>query len=154
MNGSHRLIVVGANRLDKFKRDFPKAVHFKAFLKAEAAKVEGALTDDDKFLMNFDKYQFQALTGIDGSEVKDPTLAEVVNLVNNKASNVRVDAWNSLYSVTRYLYGYSMTRPTSTKKASLAEYPLLKDMYGNRNCTPEHALIYINAVYAAKNGVN
>ncbi len=143
------LVMLPSNRVDKFKRDVPKAVTVSEAIEVKRTAWEAKLTDDEKLALAIhDANMTDTLKAYDPTKIHDPDLTNSIRLSNVKVSKLISQ---------RRVFG---SRATTAVKWSnpLAKYPLLKKQlghYGDRDkyLTPDaktgdHVYLYINCVYA------
>lgn len=149
-----KLLIVGENRLDKFRRDFPQAVHYRDRLVKMVAEAEAAITEEDRFYLTARTQDSSAIRSLDHTKINDPELAKLVETLGGKFDSSRVTRLQTLANITRYVYNVSVTMPqVGTMADPLKKYPLLK-VWDQPKDYAAHATLYINAVYAAQNGDN
>lgn len=149
------LVVIGKNRWDKFKRDFPKAKHLKECLVEAMDGAFKALTDHDKFLITTgEKWQIQHLKKLDHTKIDDPELKQLVLDVGGPTASSTLERYRNTAKLIKQDTKYVIAIPQVQDKAKdysnlLGRYPLMDRGLNHK----EHIYIYINAVYAKKKGV-
>jgi hypothetical protein len=136
------VLVMPANRLDKFKRDFAHAMHWRNYVKKEATDW---LDQQDAALVEAAKYRISGqgtpLSGLDPAQITDPDLAAWVRLQNTPASAVQsgIEKRSNYLDINRCSLSSKYPDP-------LKEYPLV----GNGGAKlAEHIYLYVNAAFAA-----
>ena len=141
------LLVVGLNRLDKFKRDFPQAVYYNTKLAGLKVIADTLLTDDDKIIMNLDWQIKDKAKPLDSSKIDDPDIVKMIDLCQAKYDRSRIDKFNNLFTLLRYTDS-RVSSPSVSVKNPFTKYPLYQGQH------TAHATIYLNAAYAATNKEN
>lgn len=141
------VIALPANRIDKFKRDFPTAQRLNDYAAAKAKEWLAAQKPYD-----LEAYDFQKgggspskLRALDESRVDDPDLARAIKMAKHKTDHIST----GVQQHARYL---DNSHNLSGKRHAdpLRGYPLLLDCYTVNPKLKEHVYIYINAVKAAE----
>jgi hypothetical protein len=140
------LVLLGANRVNKFQRDFPNAMSLSDFVKKMAQDWAASLTDDEKLhlaINDLDYTQRECLENLRGLELDDPALTFAIDQIQNRQTKLKMkhDSFKSYVSLT----GVEWKNP-------LHQYPLLQStrLYGTMGTKmKEHVTIYLNAAYAA-----
>lgn len=140
----YTLVCLPANRIEKFKRDFPSAREVSVPIKAEWEKWQKSLTDDQKEALRMeDAYGVRSqLRKFDPSQIDDPELARAVRIARIDLTKL-LEA-RSLYQSILGIY----SRGDRGYKNPLTKYPLASDSYRVEN-NKKHVYLYVNAVYAA-----
>lgn len=133
-----QIVMLGINRWDKFKRDFPTAKHYEKAIEARRADLISQLTREDKIWMKFDTYSRRGFEVFKGAEVDDPALAEFVKVFSGtRPTSPVIDALKALP-------GYS-SQGIEEIDNPLTKYPLASSIsHGDR----AHAIWYVNSYYA------
>lgn len=142
------VVEVPANRLDKFKRDFPDIEQFKPWAKKQVV-IKGAtlLDDETKEHMSINSSDKSWLSKLDVKKIDDPEVARLAAL--SKANPV-MDEYQrnlSLAQALRMWYDVKQYEPKKEKNI-LKMYPLLESM--NYYRIHEDLYVYMNAKYAAE----
>jgi hypothetical protein len=143
------LVVLQQNRIDKFLRDFPKAMTVGEAVEAKREAWEKALTNDQRLALTiYDAQATDALKGLDPQKIHDPDLTEAIRLANVKVSKLIQQ---------RSVFGaWSKTKVEWTNP--LDKYPLIVDRVGYTarsrlvQVQKSHLYLYINCVYANEKG--
>lgn len=151
------VILLAANRVDKFKRENPTVKHFLGEFRAKVeADEKSLLSDDAKEVLSLSGDTREWLRKVDFTQVDDPEFARLNNLVKsehnlladmhrNRALAKSLGMWYTLKS-----HNISSDSNVLTKK-----YPLLDNLrYGYLNGKMKHVYIYLNAAYAAEKKEN
>ncbi len=128
------LVIIGLNRHDKLKRDYPAAIHIRDYLRDEAKKVVKALTETDLIQIKLAGSKSQYL---DSSKIDDPELVKEINALKAPVSD-RVNRYHAFRQLT------SLTN-LGTERSKVYNYPLYSDSYSTKNM--DHVIIYINTIY-------
>jgi hypothetical protein len=140
------VIVLPANRRDKFERDFPSAVYWRDHIRKEATDW---LTKQDPEKLRAVKFQMSgsadSIRLLDPDKVDDPELAEAIRLAKE---NVR-SLIQGIEQRQAFL-GTEWDRYVLRSKSQdpLLKYPLLSGSYSLRS-NLDHVYLYLNAAYAA-----
>lgn len=135
------LVCLPANRVDKFLRDFPEAVEFKDFAKATVATYLTTITKEDAKAAHFQRQGCTKLTSFDAAKVNDPALKAQIVLAQRPVKAV-VDKFK--------LWSRWIEAPAEIPNVLDASYPLLGCWSTLGRSVIDHATMYVNAVYAAK----
>jgi hypothetical protein len=138
-----QIVMLGMNRWDKFKRDFPTAKHYEKAISDYRAALEGKLTRSDKILLTNDMYSRRPFENLAGFQIDDPDVAEYVKILTDKTAKLS-DAAKALKNMPR---SYSTFRLEGVE-SPLTKYPLAGNIsHEDKN----HAVWYINSYYAHLN---
>lgn len=145
------VVCLGANRIDKFCRDFPKAVKLDDAAR-EAAERWWKLQDKDtlKAYTIQRKCSVEALQKLDADALLDPDLTELARLVKVNTSPFT----QALDKHRRWLTFEVDDHAEEWAEGILARYPLLTQVghfYRDSNVF-KHLTIYLNAAYNAEKG--
>lgn len=144
------VIRMPANRLNKFKRENPKAQNFITYAKSKVVIDEAALLSDEaKKMLSVDHSDRKWLRILDVDRVDDPEIASLVSVIKDEdallkdiSSNRGLASWLKMqYSLTEY------SGENSESYLSTA-YPLLSEMRSYK--ASDDLYVYLNAAYAAK----
>jgi hypothetical protein len=137
------VLIMPANRLEKFRRDFPHASHWRDYVVKEATDW---LDQQDAVLLNAAKYQIskqgEGLTSLDPARVDDPELADWIRLQQTPGTQ---DLRNGIAHRSAYLSGLDRYHLETQFPDPFKKYPLA-------HCASKHAehtILYVNAAYAA-----
>jgi hypothetical protein len=141
------VVKMGNNRVNKFKRDFPKAKDLKEHCKEIAAKWLKSLTEQQilSIRLNESRYDRQLPAGLDSSEVDDPEVAKLINVINSKADGT-IRQYD-MYSGRGWIDINNRLWDNPLKK-----YPLLTFLSGSYRMdksAKNDLYLYLNAAFAA-----
>jgi hypothetical protein len=143
-NGS-TVLLLGLNRINKFKRDFPAATEAWAHARTLAENWRDNLTHHDLLSLHLSVTDIRdSLRFYDADRVDDPELKDAIRLSKIKGDTI----YDEFSKYGRYI-GMSARMDW---KNPLDNYVLLTDkrVYGTLNGTfGDHVYLYINAAYAA-----
>lgn len=138
-------VCLPANRIEKFKREFPHAVAYSDAIKAEGEKFAKRVTEAQKLSLayyNLDRSRYspegsvwERLRSLDANRIDDPELTAAV-----RAAKMDVETVNSKSGL------FSVRIETPKVKNPLTKYPLLRRDQMKHN----HTYLYLNAAYAAE----
>ena len=139
------IVLLSANRINKFQRDFPSAEPVIKKRNEIANEWVNSLTPMDLVTLHIhnDTYLRQSLKQFDPARVTDEELQQVVRIAYATPNGL----------VTRYEEFGNIVQLPSAFENPLNKYPLLHSAgrYGRMNDDElEHAYLYINAVHAVK----
>lgn len=135
------IICLEANRMEKFKRDFPMAKRLSDLWTEYVEKFYKTLTKDDLLHLQMGATDKRLLQALAPDKVDDPDLRRWITLANHKIAAGTVKRYNSL---RRY------SEPPKAKEANpLKKYPLVEYGY-HSSAQLAHIYIYLNAAYAAE----
>lgn len=141
--GDATIVVMGENRWEKFLRDFPTATSLHPAVVKLAKSAEDGLTPQDKENLGMDYYDKTFLSGLDAIMIDDPDVKVSISMAKGLATTSTLSHYEKVAKVVQH-FGVRVSRPSAA--SVLGKYPLVSG--GNpRNKT--HAVIYMNAVYAA-----
>lgn len=136
------VVALPANRVEKFKRDFPNAQYAKDYANDAAAKKMAALDPDDVLAARFQaEHGKQYVSWLPLDQVDDPRIHEWHRLTTKPVDAVR--------SVLHSLDGWGLTSQKPVGDPLYENYPLCPDRYNSRRANLEHTVLYLNAAYAA-----
>jgi hypothetical protein len=147
LNPDATVVSLGLNRVAKFKRDFPGAKRCYDYAKEQAVIWAKKLTHEDKlYLTIHGNRECQTLSNFNPAEIDDPDFEEAVRVCKSdrKALKAKRDMFGTL------LHDQKLTVEWEDP---IEKYPLLTrrgyyDILSGDSM--EHAVIYINAAYAAE----
>lgn len=147
------VIVLGANRIDKFKRENPKVEAFLTFAKSKVVKdTSSLLSDEAKEILNVPSGTRRWIEVLDVSRLDDPYLTDLKDRIKNEDSLMkRYEANESLARALGMWYDLKRYQPSVSKGYDITKkYPLLGSLtYYNK---PHSELyFYLNARYASYN---
>ncbi len=142
------VVALGANRIERFRRDFPSAVTLDAHVRTVAAAWTRTVDADvvAAYVLQTSGRDAENLRGIPADEILDPELREATRLAN-------VDT-KSIASEVRRFQGFLPTDFASRASGDsvLADYSLLSSnhYYGGLSRVAGETIIYVNASYLAR----
>ncbi len=139
-----QIVVLAENRWAKFKRENTGAIHLRDYLKNEWKIAESLLTQRDKMVLGMSAWEKQRIQSLPVNEINDPVLVDAINTINGTGTTPSIDKYNNAVLAYRFSGGYA---DGLADVKVLSDYPLLSNM--DRG-TIKHAVIYINAIYSAK----
>lgn len=147
------IVGLPANRVDKFKRDFPEAKRVEDYVKELVAAYVKGISADDLAAVKFQRTYGSYLVGLDETKVDDPALKRHIIMAKRPVTPIL----NKLNSLSHWLYASNAMKET-TEPHPLKKYPLLlaDRRYGSKQIGKaelDHAYLYINAAYAAEGSV-
>jgi len=141
------VVFLTTSRVDKFKRENPNARQAVPVAKARLEAYVKTLSNDEKVLMShigrWGGYgnPFYGWGGLDGQAVDDPDVLELVRLG-------RLNVKDKLLKL-QDMGGYATDiKPDTPFEDPRHKYPLLDSVIGKEDV--DHAVLYINAAYAAQ----
>lgn len=148
MTRSYNVVKLYVKDKEEFKRLYPDAVHLVDHLKAELIYTTSQLTDLDKVtLAGNDYYEKQMAQVLNPDEIDDPNLAQYIR--NAKRSGMS-DSLKNYQRIVEWAKAVKISVPRIATKVDspFKGYPLAR----HATSFPKHATIYINTIYALKNG--
>lgn len=140
------IVCLGANRIEKFKRDFPKAVRLEDAAKDVAER--WFKTQDSETIKAYTVQracETDLLKRLDGDKLADPDLRELHRLASRD-----VNAYTrAVEKYQRYITAKD-DKAEAWGDAVLAKYPLYRNLGYNVN--KDHLILYLNAAYNAEKG--
>lgn len=165
-NLDHEVVLLPANRRDKFLRHYPHAKEVMPMLEG-LVEYNGnkLLNKDAKTYLSLDSNERSALAALDDAEVNDPAIKELIRICkipddkhlaeyskHHRLARLLGKAHSFKQHDYRDYWNAPKNRPLSDKYPLVAEYRLYRRQSDE---TKKHAHIYMNAVYAArKDGKN
>lgn len=147
-NSDLNVVMVGANRLAKFNRDYPDIKEFLPYAKSKVIKDgAGLLSKDSKDIMSVDYSDKRWLERLDAKKVDDPEVLRYIGLAKGTPDKTEYER-NITLSQYLKMWNHVKTWEPKTEKEILKKYPLLSSL--NYYSMHEHVYVYINAVYAAR----
>jgi hypothetical protein len=141
-----QIVVLGENRWDKFKRENPTAKSLTSFIRDEVAVAESLLTSLDKKIISMSSWEKACLKNLDPNRIDDPEVKALIKIANGTTTSAAVDRYNTVLVASRKV-GYYAKDFDSSNDSIAGAYPLLSRTDSD---TMEHVIIYLNAVYQAK----
>lgn len=144
------LVLIGANRFDKFQRDFPNSQHVEKFWKT---KVNDLLDKVPSGVGVKDSLSYSELAfcrGADADRIDDPELAEIIRVVrNNSGTDPNLAEAQAMASLARK-FEVSVYASIESQETDIFEkYPLVAHVGGDEIA---HLTVYINTIYARNQG--
>lgn len=147
-NGDLRVVMVGANRLAKFKRENPGVEEFLTWAKTKIVKDgESLLNKDSKDVMSVDYSDKCWVERLDAKRVDDPEILRYIGLVKGTPDKSDYDR-NIALAQSLKMWSYVKTWEPKKEREILKHYPLLVDLSYYK--MHEHVYLYLNAAYAAR----
>lgn len=137
------IVNLAANRWDKFKRDYPGAIHVSAYAAKVLREASEALTKDDALWISIDSYSRSSVSLLVPSKIDDPEVKKYVEIAREK-SNDRIKKFTAAKEIGRKFR--LSTKEVESFENPLNKYPLADSAAISRH--PEHVYAYINAIYA------
>jgi hypothetical protein len=138
------IVALPANRIEKFKRDFPKAINMDDAWRKHLTTVWKNFTKEDVIILSMDSGTRSVLTALDATRVDDPAIKRWIGLATRKADDTKKSTWEK--------YSRYTSPPAIAEDDPLDKYPLVESFpryYAPDKRQQEHTLIYLNAAYAA-----
>lgn len=143
------IVKIGRNRFDKFQRDFPKAKALRPEIKDKVVECAKGLTKDDLIsagISQYDKsYYYRAL---DSSKIDDPEIKKYLSYFGVVSDGLR--RYNAAIEAASNLGIYVEGLQTIHIDSPFKKYPLMP-LLTNSDRVRNHAIVYLNAAYAAMN---
>lgn len=147
MDANASVILMPANRLDKFKRENPNVKEFYAYAKSKVVTdTKSLLTEDSKRYLSLDRNYREFLEKIDVKNVDDPIMVRDAGLSKDTAAYDKNIALAQLLGMRYTVEEYNGVGTVN----HLDKYPLINTRYYYNSVDPKHAVIYINAAYKAR----
>jgi hypothetical protein len=134
-----QIVMLGMNRWEKFKRDYPTAEHYSDKLNNVKNKLISELTDDDTYLWHYFTDWHYYFQNWDASKVNDPELRRFAELMQTKT------AWSPAATRLRAMGNDAGTRDVPRPANPLSKYPLAGRM---NSVALDHTYWYINTYYS------
>jgi hypothetical protein len=135
-----QVAVLSRNRWEKFKRDFPTALHWEAAMKIEQDKLITKLTEGDKVLWHYSSMNYR-VKHLDAGRIDDPDLSRFITLITTTVEFS--DAGKQLRDMNRTELAQVIP---DVPDNPLTKYPLFANLSGIDNV--EHFYWYLNTYYA------
>lgn len=144
------VVQLGKNRWDKFQRDFDGAVHIRTYVKTRAQAFVDALTANDVLSMNASSQDKWLAKNLDLTLIEDKALVDYLALVKKAGvDSATMKRYNSGVAAAN-VFGISVKAPKHDVPTSpVKNYPLLNGSTYYYSVDKSHAVIYINAAFAA-----
>lgn len=141
VGGDVSIVCLPANRVEKFKRDFPQAVEFKEYAVSHVKTYLNNLDKEDIRAAHFQSHGATALAKLDPDVILDPALSAQVRLYQRPVQKV----------VSQFKLWSRWIDSPAEPKSALDPYPLVTtyQSYTNKQVI-DHIHTYVNAVYTAK----
>lgn len=145
------IVVVGMNRWDKMKRDYPHVQHISEAAKTVVENAAKSLTEIDRLKMHMSYRDSNIVTFLDPSRIDDPEVVKYLTML--KAAQT-----GNTVNVTKFRRAADFARTCNTSSVAidaveienpLDGYPLLDEMntYGRAS---DDVYLYMNAKFAQK----
>lgn len=151
----YEVVLVPANRKDKFLRFYPHAKPILPELEKHV-NLDGLalLSDDAKAYLQVSYDERTAIQGLDMNKIDDPDIAHLAKVLQMSESDLMKE-YKKHETLANVLGVKFKEHPWSgyyaKKKSPLTDkYPLLENLRYGRNMNKEHVYLYMNAVYAAR----
>jgi hypothetical protein len=155
----HEVVLVPANRKDKFLRFYPHAKpimpHLQSLVNLDGPSM---LNDDAKKYLSTEPREAQMIAAMDSNKIEDPEVKKMIELFKNKEETF-LKEYNKNFRLAnvlgmgnkfkRHTYeGYWQRKGTPLTSA----YPLANafDTYNRRDKSNKHVYFYMNALYRAR----
>lgn len=147
------IIVVAKNKEKKFHREFPNAIHYIVWVKAEIQKMFDSWDNEEKQILEFLEHQctdyFLRFAGLDIKDEYIVRMTKVAQDIRNKKADPQITRFRSEFEK----YNHMRNMINSTERFSnpvvyiRKKYPLVRDTWGLDSKHMKHVEMYINAVY-------
>lgn len=144
------VVLVPANRLNKFLRDYPSVREFTAYAQSKVVKDSTTLLSDDaKALLGISQNSRRWAEALDLSRVDDPEIHKMHSLV--KDEDALLAKYNRNQTLANWCrMGYNVDKFQADEKDYINKmYPLLANTTYYSAKASEDTYIYMNAKYAA-----
>lgn len=140
------IVVLGVNRHEKFKRDYPAAQHVREYAKKYLTTTFDALTEDDKLWLGAasDSFSRANISKLDKNRILDPAVIRYINVVGTP-TNTRVEAYQAAKAAARK-FGLNIPEVAAVADP-MKRYPLADSSAISYH--KDHVYTYMNAVYQA-----
>jgi hypothetical protein len=143
------IVILGGNRIAKFKRDFPQAREVTEYVRATAKSWAANLTDAEKLVLFFEdntviRSDLRFLAPFK-DDLLDADLVAAIDLAMTPVDRKLTAAWDR-WRQWGASYSYKFVNPLS-KYALLTSFHSLATLRGK---SQEHLHIYLNAAYTAE----
>lgn len=141
------VVCLAANRIEKFKRDFPMAKSCTDVVREEAKRFTDSITSDmlEAIVVHGTRHH-QFLRDLDPAKLDDPELAKAARIARRKGVE---ETLSKLKSFKRVIG--DLADPKYPKWDNpLDKYPLIRYMNYLNNTERTHLYLYLNAAYAAR----
>lgn len=139
------IVSIAMNRWDKFKRDYPKAVHIRDHMAAMLKDAEANLTESDRIRLGIQYDEQNIIALLKPGQVLDPEVNKYVIAISTPAS-----ATEKTYNAVVALVQKTGIRPAPIRVGRvLTPYPLVG--YNGRRTHTEHMIKYINMIFKENN---
>lgn len=142
------VVIVGANRLAKFQRDYPDIKEFlPVAMSSLVTKTETLLSQDAKDKLSIEYYDQRALNRMDAKKIDDPEIVRYARLLKSDADTAEYERNNNL---AQHLRAWGRVNKWEPKKEKVVfkKYPLMTHI--PYTTTHDHVYLYLNAAYAAR----
>jgi hypothetical protein len=140
------LVVLGKNRFDKFKRNYPKAVPASKVVQDLINAYVAKATDAEYIVGQLTYGEQEFLKKVNPAEIDDPDLSALATLVQSKGTANNYGKAEELHNYARRAEIFATLPAKKTVANTVTKnYPLVEHV-GSRKMS--HIIIYVNAVYA------
>lgn len=141
------VVVVYANRLNKFKRDYPLIKEFVPWAKKQViTNASALLSKETKEIMSVEYYDKNWLTKLNPARLDDPEVIRYIGLAKGTPDKAEYDR-NRTLAYQLHMGSSLKEWEPQREKYVLKQYPLLSSLsYYN---IPADVYVYMNAKYAA-----
>lgn len=141
-----QVVKIGINRHERFKKDWPSAIHLKEALTTEAKVAAAAITSTDRFAMSLGWRYNDMAASLPLDQIEDPDLAATLTALSGKGGSAeRIKRYNHI-SNARGFWWFDVPplpeRPTG--QTVFDRYPLIKT---NTSEEISDSLLYISAKF-------
>lgn len=139
------LVVMGANRFDKFLRTHPKARHFKHYVEDYVARKAKAISNVHIIFENLGYGSQRFIESADPRAINDPVLAKFIQDYRNDTDSAELARLQTLTNYVRRASIEVSVPELDSGDNPLENYPLVNEV-GSEFL--EHLYVYINAQFA------
>lgn len=156
-NLDHEVVIMPANRKDKFLRFYPHAQPIMPLLKAKVNfNGPSLISADGMERLGLDRNEVQILAGMDEAKIDDPEIVRLIQICKIPQEKYLEDYSRqyrlaSLLGLSNQFQKHKYTNYWDARNAPLSKsYPLAPSWRPNRNTIQAQIYLYMNAVYAAR----
>jgi hypothetical protein len=139
------IICLGANRVDKFLRDFPTAIEADGYVLNKSREWVKGIDNDDLIAYKIQSNGGAKLKVLDASKVDDPELKKWIG-----HSKRDVTKFTNEWARHRHILPYgenTLPSPKGIDASPLKKYPLVSDLHSFGQGQLKHVYLYVNAVH-------
>lgn len=144
------VVTMQANRIEKFKRDFPTSQNITEYLRGKAVEWEKSVSERDKltYVVLHDYSYGGMLKGLDADQVDDPEIKALIKLSTRSIATLENE-------IRRWSHFVRLNTTTAAAKftATVEKYPLLGYLTRVDHRGRNDLYVYLNAAYAARKEV-